>query len=169
MGIVRQGLSLPLDVSLYGTTHTNTELPGYKTKALLRNPATLSSYYGIPPHWISQTHFDWGKALSPFQRPDPWAVHAPPFPSIPPGESGASRPVDQGGAYEPGDASANSTWDPAPVCPSSPLSTWGIPPSPDPEEEERSRHTPPQPPPPSPIPDDGLSIGPLSDTRRQSL
>ena len=95
MGTVGQGLSVPLDVSLYGTTHTNTELPGYKTKALLRKPATLSSYHGISPHWLSHLGFDWVQALSPFQRPDPWASTPPPFPSILPSESRQSGPVDQ--------------------------------------------------------------------------
>jgi len=127
MGTVGQGLSLPYDVSLYGTTHTNTNLPGYKTKALLRNPATLSSYHGIPPHWLHHSGFDWAKALSPFQRPDPWAVHVPPFPS---------PYIDQGGADKPDNAAANPANDPDAVRPGSPISTWGIAPAPDPEEEE---------------------------------
>ena len=169
MGTVGQGLSLPLDVSLYGMTHTNTELPGYKTKALLCNPATLSSYHGIRPHWLTHSGFDWAKALSPFQHPDPWAVYAPPFPSILPGESGAPRDMDQDRASQPGDPPLDPARDPAPVRPGSPLSTRGIPPSPDPEEEEGIRHPTPGLPPSSPIRDDGVSLDALLGARRQSL
>jgi len=158
MGTVGQGLSVPYDVSLYGMTYTNTDLPRYKTKALLRKPATLSTYHGIPPHWLSHSGFDWAQALSPFQCPDPWAIAPPVFPS-------PSVP-DQDRAGQSSDATANPARDPTPVCPGSPISTRGIAPTPDPEEEEGTRHPVPSPPPPSPIPDDGVSIG---DARRWSL
>ena len=170
MGTFGQGLSVPFDVSLYGTTHTNNDIPGYKTKALLRKATTLSSYYDIPSHWLSQTGIDWAKALNPFQRPDPWANQSPSFP-LPPSESGqpGSGPMDQDRASQSGDATADPTGDPPERGPSPPLSTRGIAPSPGPQEEEGGGHPTPGPPPPSPLPDDGVSFDALSDARRRSL
>ena len=151
MGTVGQGLSVPYDVSLYGTTHTNNDIPGYKTKALLRKATTLPSYYNIPSHWIWQTGFDWAKALNLFKHPDPWALTPPPFPPLPPSESGqpGAGPIDQDQADQPGDAAADPAGDPPQRGPSPSVSTRGIAPSPGPQEEEGSRHPVPRPPPPS--------------------
>jgi len=169
MGTVGDGLSLPSDVSMYGITHTNTEIPGYKTKALLQKPATLPSYHGIPPHWLEQTGFDWAQALNLFKRPSPWASTPPPLPSIPPSQSRAPRHLDQGGASQPSNAAADPARDSPQQGASPPLSTHGITPSPDLEEEEGIRHSAPSLPPPSPIRDDGVSIGTLSSTWGRSL
>jgi len=158
---------------MYGITHTNTKIPGYKTKALLRKLATLPSYHGIPSHWLQQTGFDWAQALNPFKRPDPWASTPPPCSRslLLPGQSGqpGSGPMDQDRASQPYDATPDAALDPPARGPSPPLSTCGIAPAPDLEEEEGIRHPPPSMPLPTPFPDDGVPSGPISYAPGRSL
>jgi len=129
MGTVNQGLSIPADLAQFGVSNTTTQVPEHKYRRMLREPGTLSSYHDIPSHWLSRMQFDWAQALSPFSRPDPWAISGGvPSTAVPPSDSGQG----QDGAPLQLASSPTSYWPPDTEVaqPPSPSSTRGIPPGP---------------------------------------